>query len=110
MNEDNPQTRQDEYIEKAQRLGVPFVDLRIYKPETSALQHLSGQVARTHQMLPIKRQNTAIFVAVGELTVPETLDTLFLSQGCYVRQVLAVPEDLEQAIRLSYPAEQNTGA
>jgi len=102
--------RRDEYEARAGRLGIPFVDLHVYKPDAASLQCLSGALARAHQVLPVKRQNEVIFVAVGNLVAPETLDALFVSQGCYVRQVLVVPEVLEWAIQRYYPSDQATGA
>jgi type IV pilus assembly protein PilB len=93
----------DVYESKAQETGVPFVDLTVYKPDASALNVVKAEVAKKYNVLPVKKQDNILFVAMGDTNNLQAQDTLRLVSRCQVRPVLAVPEHIEDAIGRLYP-------
>jgi type IV pilus assembly protein PilB len=92
----------DVYEGKAQEMGVPFVDLSVYKPDQKAIDSVKEDVAKKYNVLPVKRQDNTLFVAMGDTNNLQAQDTLRLVSRCQVRPVLAVPEHIEDAINRLY--------
>ncbi len=92
----------DVYEAKAQELGVPFVDLSVYKPEASAINIVPENVAKRHNVLPVKKDGNTLFVAMSDTNNLTAQDDLRLVSRCQVRAVLAVPEQIEDAISRNY--------
>ena len=88
----------DVYESKAQEMGVPFVDLTVYKPDQSAINVVPENVAKQHNVLPVKKQDNILFVAMGDTNNLQATDMLRLVSRCQIRPVLAVPEHIEDAI------------
>ena len=94
--------RRDEYEARAQRMGMPFVDLTSFRLSRATATHLSKAMALSHRILPIREDRDVLFVAVGELDTVAQLPALFPHVECDVKAVLAVPEDLLAAIERVY--------
>lgn len=92
----------DVYESKAQELGVPFVDLTKYKPEASAVNIVPEHVAKRHNVMPVKKDGNTLFVAMADTNNLAASDALRLVSRCQVRGVLAVPDEIEQAIVRNY--------
>ena len=92
----------DVYESKAQEMGVPFVDLTVYKPDQSALNVVPEHVAKRHNALPIKKDGTILYVAMAEVNNITASDDIRLVSRCTVKGVLAVPEHIEDAITRLY--------
>ena len=92
----------DVYESKAQEMQVPFVDLTVYKPDQSALNVVPEHVAKRHNVLPIKKDGTTLYVAMADLNNITANDDIRLVSRCVVRGVLAVPEHIEDSISRLY--------
>src|SRR5204862_7593040 len=92
----------DVYEAKAQEMGVPFVDLSVYKPATEAINVVPEHVAKRHNVLPVRKDNTILYVAMADTNNLNAADDLRLVSRCTVRGVLAVPEHIEDSISRYY--------
>lgn len=90
------------YEAKAAELGQPFVDLTIYKPDASALNVVPEHVAKRHNVLPVKKDGSILYVAMGDTNNITAADDLRLVSRCTVRGVLAVPDHITDAIARLY--------
>jgi len=100
----------DVYESKAQEMQVPFVDLTVYKPDQSALNVVPEHVAKRHNVLPIKKDGTTLYVAMSDLNNITANDDIRLVSRCVVRGVLAVPEHIEDSISRLYGGTQVEGS
>jgi type IV pilus assembly protein PilB len=92
----------DVYEAKAMRMQVPFVDLTVYRPDSSAIDAVPEHVAKRHNVLPIKRDGNTLYVAMADLNNLIANDAIRLVSGCTVRGVLAVPAEIAAAIDRLY--------
>ncbi len=90
------------YEAKAQEMGVPFVDLTVYKPDASAINLVPQHVAKRHNVLPVKKDGNILYVAMADPNNITASDDLRLVSRCSVRGVLASPDEIEQAIGRLY--------
>jgi len=79
------------YESKAQEMGVPFVDLSVFKPEVSAINIVPQHVAKRHNVLPVKKDGNILWVAMADPNNITASDDLRLVSRCSVRGVLASP-------------------
>jgi len=99
----------DVYESKAQEMQVPFVDLTVYKPDPSAINVVPEHVAKRHNIMPIKKDGTTLYVAMSDLNNITANDDIRLVSRCVVRGVLAVPEHIEDSISRLYGGTQIEG-
>jgi type IV pilus assembly protein PilB len=92
----------DVYESKAQELQVPFVDLTVYKPDSSALNVVPEHVAKRHNILPIKKDGNTLYVAMSDFGNITANNDIRLASGCVVRGVLAVPEAIADSFARVY--------
>lgn len=90
------------YEAKAQEMGVAFVNLTTYKPDPSAINVVPDHVAKAHNVLPVKKDGQVLYVAMGDVNNLEVQDTLRMVSRCQIRPVLAVPDQIEQALTTYY--------
>ncbi len=90
------------YEAKAQEMQVAFVDLSVYKPDPSAINVVPEHVAKRHNVLPVKKDNNTLYVAMADTNNLTATDDLRLVSRCQVRGVLAVPDHIEEAIARNY--------
>jgi type IV pilus assembly protein PilB len=83
----------------AQRFGLYHVDLTMFKTDVSALNSISGQVARRLSAAPIGFDDSGhLMVAMSDPSNVLALDDLKLMAGHEVRPVVASPEDIQELI------------
>ena len=98
------------YEAKAQEMGVPFADLSKFKPEPSAISVVPEHVAKRHTVLPLKKDGTMLWVAMGDPGNLQASDDLRLVSRCTIKPVLAPPADIEDAIGRNYGSALNPEA
>lgn len=89
---------------KAQEMGYNFVDLDRYQIESSALNVVREQIAKNHQVIPVKKDGMNLYVAMADPNNIQTMDDVRLASGCRVIPVVALPAAIEDAIRKYYGA------
>ncbi len=92
-----------EALEK--QLGVPFVDLeKIYiPPELPRI--INEKLARRHQLIPIKRDDGMLTVAMVDPLNFIALDDVKIATGMKVEPVISTREDILNAIGIYYEKE-----
>lgn len=98
------------YEAKAQEMGVAFVNLSTFKPDPSAINVVPDHVAKAHNVLPVKKEGQVLYVAMGDVNNLEVQDTLRMVSRCQIRPVLAVPDQIEQALTTYYGGGVATNA
>ncbi len=80
----------------AERFGLDFVDLSIYKIDAGALNLVSAQAARRYNAAPIgfDESGKRLLVAMTDPSNVLALDDLKLMTGHPITRVVAAPEDL----------------
>jgi Type II secretion system (T2SS), protein E, N-terminal domain len=95
----------------ADELGLPFVDLADLIPEDEVLDQVPKQTVKQHSILPLFIDQGRLIVACVRLIDHELEDELRLRFGIPVRNVLAAPLAITQAIAKHYaPGARNEGA
>ncbi len=89
---------------KAQELGLPFVDLNKFAPETSAVNVVPEQIAKRHNVIPVRKDSNTntLYVAMADTNNPYAADDLRLVSRCTIKAVLAAPGAIEDAIARVY--------
>jgi type IV pilus assembly protein PilB len=84
----------------AERFGLDFVDLSIYKTDPGALNLVSSQAAKRYNAAPIgfDESGKRLLVAMADPSNVLALDDLKLMTGHPITRVVAAPEDLATVI------------
>ena len=98
----DPRARYESF---AQELGVPFVDLTVYRPDAAALMLVPQEMARHHNVIPVRKDGNIIYVAMADVSNEQAADEIRQVSRCQVRCVLAVPTAIRAAIQRCYRAE-----
>jgi type IV pilus assembly protein PilB len=87
---------------RAQEAGIMFVDLDRYQVESSALNVVREQVAKMHTVIPVKKENNNLYVAMADVNNIPAQDAVRLASGLRVIPVMAMPAAIDDAIRKYY--------
>lgn len=87
---------------RAQEAGYAFVDLDRVTIESTALNVVREQIVKNHSVIPVKKQDNLLYVAMSNVNNLQAIDDVQLASGCRVVPVLAVPGAIEDAIRKYY--------
>ncbi|HEX6712876.1 MAG TPA: ATPase, T2SS/T4P/T4SS family, partial [Thermoleophilaceae bacterium] len=84
----------------AERFGLDFVDMTVFKPDLTAVSLVSSSAAKRYSAVPIGHdENGALLVAMADPSNILALDDLKLMTGQErLRPVVAVPEDIASLI------------
>jgi type IV pilus assembly protein PilB len=82
----------------AENMGLPFVDLGGYDIDPAAATLLAIDLARRHQVLPIKIQDDELVVAMADPANIFAIDDLRIVTGYEIRPVVATDSDLVAAL------------
>ena len=84
---------------KAQRLGLPFVDLDRVQPDAEALDAVPHSILKEHRSIPVKLAGKILWVAMGDPASVVAADAIRDSSGCRVLPVAAVPSAIDEALK-----------
>ena len=90
----------------ARKLGVPFVDLRKFRPSPEALKRIPPALASRYQILPLAESDGALVVAVDNPTNMERMEEVRFVAGTKLVPVMAPAAEIRQALESAYGAEQ----
>ena len=82
----------------AEKLGMPYVDLRSTEVDRSVTERIPIKVASYYKMVPLKIENRVLTVAVSYPFDIKTLDDIRVQTGYDVELVLAEAESVAEAI------------
>ncbi|MFN8035059.1 MAG: ATPase, T2SS/T4P/T4SS family [Acidimicrobiia bacterium] len=94
----------DVVVALGQQLGYGVADLRRQAPEPGAVELLGEPVARMLGVIPLRRHNGNVQVAVADPLAPQLEQRLRDAIGANVEFVLAPKSDITRAIDRSYNA------
>jgi type IV pilus assembly protein PilB len=88
----------EKLMARAQELGIGYIDLdRVtFAGDLEAL--VPADVLTRHQVLPVKRERTNIWLACSDPKNMDAIDEIKALTGCRVIPVFAQPEALREAI------------
>ncbi|HWA82103.1 MAG TPA: GspE/PulE family protein [Fimbriimonadaceae bacterium] len=87
---------------KAQEMGYAFVDLDRITIESNAINVVREQIVKSNNVIPVKKQDNTLYVAMSNPTNLQAIDSVSLASGCRVVPVIAVPGAIEDAIKKYY--------
>jgi len=90
-----------------EQFDVPVIDLRQVKPMAEALDLVPRNVAKMHHIMPLKMEGPALVVAIDDLDLA-TIDNLQFILDLEIRPVLAVAEEIDEALERFYGGEEST--
>ena len=82
----------------AERMDLEYVDLGIYDIDPNAATSLSADLARRHNVLPLRVENGELLLAMSDPANLIAIDDLRIVTGYEVRPVVAAESDLRNAI------------
>ncbi len=97
-------------LAKAQEGGMPFVDLDRVTIESSAINVVPERIAKNHNVVPVKKEGTTIWLAMSNVNNIQAADDVRMVSGCRVIPVVAVPGAIEDAIKKYYGGAATNGA
>ena len=86
-------------------MGVAFVDLDRVRVDTEAIVSLPGELCRRRSIVPVKRQDDWLYLALNDPQDLEAREEAGHESGCRIIPVLATKEAIEQTLHRYYPAK-----
>jgi type IV pilus assembly protein PilB len=94
---------------RAQEVGIPFVDLDRITIDSGAINVVAERIVKNHNVIPVKKENNQIWLAMGNVTNIQAQDDVRMSSGLKVLPVLALPAAIEDSIRKYYGGTTTNG-
>ena len=89
------------------QLGIPHVDLYKQKIDRKLVNIITEELARKYQILPLKKSNNRLMVAMADPLDYFALDDLRLSTGFEIDPAIAKKEELRLAINRYYGMQKS---
>ncbi|MDQ0232814.1 type IV pilus assembly protein PilB [Metabacillus malikii] len=89
------------------QLGIPHVSLYRYPIDTSLLTLVSKEIAKRNVLIPIKKEENKLFIAMSDPLDFYSIDDLRLSTGFQIEPVIATKDDILRAINKYYELEDD---
>jgi type II secretory ATPase GspE/PulE/Tfp pilus assembly ATPase PilB-like protein len=86
----------------AKKLGVPYVDLRKFRPSPGALKRIPGAMAMRYGVLPLAEADNALVVAVEDAANMERMDEVRFLAGGKLIPVMAPGAEIRTALETAY--------
>ncbi len=87
--------------------GVPFIDVHDCVPQSEAVSVISPQLAKKFRAIPIERQDNKLLVAMANPLDIFVIDELRLTTGLEIEPMIAIEEDLSNALHTYYKLDVN---
>ncbi|MEP7312723.1 MAG: ATPase, T2SS/T4P/T4SS family [Pseudomonadota bacterium] len=84
------------------KLGIPYVNVKMFKIGPGALESIDTAFAVRHQVLPLLRREDSLVVAVENPLDVDFLQDLRVKAGTAIDPVIANPQDLKVRIAREY--------
>jgi type IV pilus assembly protein PilB len=91
---------------QAQEAGFQFIDLDNEAIEASAVNIVPERIIKLHTVFPVKKDETAIYVAMANPRNIQAIDDVQLASGLRVKPVIAIPGAIEDAIKKEFDTQQ----
>ena len=87
---------------RAQEMRIGFVDLDRVNVQADAISCVPRHIAKNHAVMPVKKEGTALWLAMSNDRNILALDDVKMACGCRVIPVLATASAIENAIDKHY--------
>lgn len=87
------------------QLKIPFVDLNKYEIDEECPLLINEAMARRHQILPVRRENNDLIVAMTDPLNLQALDDVKIFTGMTVKPIIAMQQDVLSSIDRFYSRE-----
>jgi len=94
---------------RAERLKVPYADLAEFVVSKSAVAQVSSELARRNNVLPLRIQETTLYLGVQSVANIVALDEIRAATGFTIQPVLVDPDLLKEAIQRNYRLDSDLG-
>jgi type II secretory ATPase GspE/PulE/Tfp pilus assembly ATPase PilB-like protein len=91
----------------AKKLGVPYVNLRKFRPSADALKRIPPAVAVRYGVLPLAEVENALVVAVDDPTQMERMEEVRFAAGTKLMPVMAPAHEIKEALGAAYGGERD---
>ena len=89
------------------QLGIPHISLYRYPIELAALNIVSKEFAKRNVLIPLKKENNKLLVAMADPLDYFAIDDLRMSSGFQIETAIATKEEILQAINKHYEIEES---
>lgn len=100
-------TRQEIQAALAQKMGIPFIDVRKFEIDGNALQLVQPAFAKQHQVLPLVRSERSLVVAVENPLAMDFTQEMRFATGLSIVPVMAAADELKARIVKEYAGLEN---
>ena len=98
---------QDDIIQVLEfQLGIPHVSLERFEIEPAAVRKVPENLAKRHELIPIKIIDNTLVVAMSDPLNIFAIDDIKISSGLEVLPNIASPDDIKKAISKYYSSQQ----
>ncbi|MBM7648936.1 type IV pilus assembly protein PilB [Bacillus ectoiniformans] len=87
------------------QLGIPHVSLYRYPIDTKLLSLISKETAKKNLIIPLKKEDGRLFVAMADPMDYYTIEDLRLSTGFQIDTAIATKDDIVRAVNKYYDIE-----
>lgn len=88
------------------QLGIPHVSLDKYDVDPEATKKISENLAKRHELIPIKIDNNKLVVAMSDPLNIFAIDDVRIFSGMEVQPVIATSSDISRAIDIYYGKQE----
>ncbi|KMY54912.1 type II secretion system protein E [Bacillus sp. FJAT-27231] len=89
------------------QLGIPHVSLYRYPLDTKLLSLIPKETAKRQLMIPLKKEENRLFVAMADPMDYYSIEDLRLSTGFHIETAIATKDDIIRAIKKYYDVDDS---
>lgn len=90
------------YQTLSEQFGLDYINLQDISIKDESIDTISAEIARRHQVVPIKVSDSAVTVATSNPEDLITLDSIGFLAGRAIKIVVSTKDDITGAIRVHY--------
>ncbi len=95
-------TKEDMKKTLARKLGIPFVDMKRFQVDITAIEKVPEDICRRHNLIPLCLYDSKLIIAVENPLYRLPLEDLRFHTKMFVEAVMASPDEIETAINKYY--------
>ncbi|WP_144461910.1 GspE/PulE family protein [Siminovitchia fortis] len=89
------------------QLGIPRINLYQYPMDPEVIQLIPRDLAKRHQVMPIRKENHKLFVAMADPMDYFAIEELRMATGYQIIPALATKEELQRTISKHYDLQES---
>lgn len=89
------------------QLGIPRINIYQYPMDPEVIQLIPRELAKRHQVMPIRKEDHKLFVAMTDPMDYFAIEELRMATGCQIIPALATKEELQRTITKYYDLQES---